>query len=392
MLTPQQTALIKATVPLLETGGEALTRHFYQLMFSQYPEVRALFNQAHQASGSQQRALANAVLMYARHIDKLDALGPLVGQIVNKHVSLQILPEHYPIVGSCLLQAIREVLGEEIATDEVIDAWAGAYGQLADILIGAEEAAYAANASAPGGWRGARSFRLSRKVQESEEIVSLYLAPADGGSLPPFQPGQYIGLRLLLDGQEQRRNYSLSALGDGREYRISVKREAGGKVSNYLHDELQVGASLELFAPAGDFVLRESNKPLVLISAGVGITPALSMLEAARDSGREIHFIHCARHAGVHAFRDWVEAQRRERPQLRHYVCYSEPRAGDQADAEGLLSRAQLAEWLPAQRDLDAYFLGPKPFMAQVKRHLQELGVPPSQSHYEFFGPASELV
>lgn len=391
MLSPQQITLIKATVPLLETGGEALTRYFYQLMFSQYPEVRALFNQAHQASGSQQRALANAVLMYARHIDKLDALGPLVGQIVNKHVSLQILPEHYPIVGSCLLQAIREVLGAEIATDEVIAAWAGAYGQLADLLIGAEEAAYAATAEAPGGWRGARSFRLSRKVQESEEIVSLYLAPVDGGSLPPFQAGQYIGLRLLLDGEEQRRNYSLSALGDGREYRISVKREAGGKVSNYLHDQLQVGASLELFPPAGDFVLRESSKPLVLISAGVGITPALSMLEAARDSGREIHFIHCARHAGVHAFRDWVDSQGAERPQLRHYVCYSEPRAGDKADAEGFLSLEQLAEWLPEQRDLDAYFLGPKPFMAQVKRHLQALGVPPGQSHYEFFGPASAL-
>jgi nitric oxide dioxygenase len=391
MLSPQQISLIKATVPLLETGGEALTRHFYQLMFSQYPEVRALFNQAHQASGSQQRALANAVLMYARHIDKLDALGPLVGQIVNKHVSLQILPEHYPIVGNCLLQASREVLGAEIATDEVIAAWAGAYGQLADILIGAEEAAYAATASAPGGWRGAREFRLSRKVQESEEIVSLYLAPADGGSLPPFQAGQYIGLRLLLDGEEQRRNYSLSALGNGREYRISVKREAGGKVSNYLHDQLQVGASLELFPPAGDFVLRESNKPLVLISAGVGITPALSMLEAARDSGRDIHFIHCARHAGVHAFRDWVDSQGAERPQLRHYVCYSEPRAGDEADAEGFLSLEQLEQWLPEQRDLDAYFLGPKPFMAQIKRHLQELGVPPGQSHYEFFGPASAL-
>lgn len=391
MLTAPHTALIKATVPLLEQGGEALTRHFYQLMLSEYPEVRALFNQAHQASGGQQRALANAVLMYARHIDKLEALGPLVGQIVNKHVSLQILPEHYPIVGSCLLRAIREVLGAEIATDEVIEAWAAAYGQLAGILIGAEEAAYAANATAEGGWRGARRFNVSRKVQESEEIVSLYLTPADGGALVAFQPGQYIGLRLLIEGTEQRRNYSLSALGNGREYRISVKREAGGQVSNYLHDQLQIGDSLELFAPAGNFVLRESAKPLVLITAGVGITPALSMLEAARNTGRDIHFIHCARHAGVHAFRDWVEAQRAAHPQVRHYVCYSEPRAGDQADAEGLLSLEQLAQWLPEQRDLDAYFLGPKPFMAQVKRHLQQLGVPTTQSHYEFFGPASAL-
>jgi nitric oxide dioxygenase len=391
MLTAPQRELIKATVPLLETGGEALTRHFYQLMFSEYPQVQPLFNQAHQASGEQQRALANGVLMYARNIDRLEALGPLVGQIVSKHVSLQILPEHYPIVGSCLLRAIREVLGAEIATDAVIDAWAAAYGQLAQILINAEENAYASNAEAPGGWRGARPFRLLRKVAESEEIVSLYLAPVDGAALLDFQPGQYIGLRLLLDGQEMRRNYSLSARGNGREYRISVKREAGGKVSNYLHDHLQPGDTLELFPPAGDFVLRPSSKPLALITAGVGITPALSMLEAARDSGRPIHFIHYARHAGVHAFRDWLQMQAEESPQVRHYVCYSEPRAGDQGDAEGFLSLEQLAEWLPQDRDLDAYFLGPKPFMSQVKNHLRALGVPESQSHYEFFGPASAL-
>ena len=128
MLCAEQRALIKATVPLLETGGEALTQHFYRLMLAEHPEVRPLFNQAHQASGDQPRALANGVLMYAKHIDRLDQLGGLVSQIVNKHVALQVLPEHYPIVGACLLRAIREVLGDEIATDEVIAAWAAAYG------------------------------------------------------------------------------------------------------------------------------------------------------------------------------------------------------------------------------------------------------------------------
>ena len=117
MLCAEQIALIKATVPLLESGGEALTNHFYKLLLSEHPEVRPLFNQAHQASGEQPRALANGVLMYARHIDRLDALGPLVAQIINKHVALQVLPEHYPLVGNCLLRAIREVLGEAIATD-----------------------------------------------------------------------------------------------------------------------------------------------------------------------------------------------------------------------------------------------------------------------------------
>lgn len=391
MLSNEHRTLVKATVPLLETGGEALTQHFYKMMLNEYPEVRPLFNQAHQASGDQPRALANGVLMYARHIDELEQLGPLVAKIVNKHVALQILPEHYPIVGTCLLRAIREVLGEEIATQPVIDAWAAAYGQLADILIGAEESVYQQNAEQTGGWRGARRFRVARKQVESEEITSFYFQPVDGLPLLDFQPGQYIGLRLELEDEEVRRTYSLSDAPNGREYRISVKREPEGKVSNYLHDELQEGDELELFPPAGDFVLRDSDKPLALITAGVGITPALAMLKTALGNGRDVHFIHCARHGGVHAFRDWIETQADAHPQLTHYFCYSEPREQDEAHAEGFLSPELLADWLPDDRDLDAYFLGPKPFMAQVKRHLRALGVPEQQSHYEFFGPASAL-
>lgn len=123
MLTAQDRAIVKSTVPLLESGGEALTTHFYKLMLAEHPEVRPLFNPANQASGAQPRALANGVLMYARHIDQLDQLGDLVARIINKHVALQILPEHYPIVGSCLLRAIEEVLGSDIATPEVLAAW-----------------------------------------------------------------------------------------------------------------------------------------------------------------------------------------------------------------------------------------------------------------------------
>jgi nitric oxide dioxygenase len=391
MLSNEHIALVKATVPLLESGGEALTTHFYRMMLSEYPQVRPLFNQAHQASGDQPRALANGVLMYARHIDRLQALGPLVGQIVQKHVSLQILPEHYPIVGSCLLRAIREVLGAEIATDEVIAAWAAAYGQLADLLIGAEEEVYSASERAPGGWRGGRAFRVARKVRESEEITSFHLQPVDGGAILDFIPGQYIGLRLELEGEEVRRNYSLSAGPDGREYRISVKREPGGRVSNHLHDRVGEGDELELFIPSGEFTLSPSRKPLVLISAGVGITPLMTMLEAAVHSGRPIRFIHCARHAGVQAFAARVDELAAAHPQLQRFYCFDEARADDGADAHGRLSLERLKAWLPAERDLDAYFLGPKPFMAALKRNLRELGVPEVQARYEFFGPASAL-
>ncbi|MFF7108715.1 NO-inducible flavohemoprotein [Pseudomonas sichuanensis] len=391
MLNAEQRAIIKATVPLLESGGEALTTHFYKMMLSEFPEVRPLFNQAHQASGDQPRALANGVLMYARHIDKLEQLGGLVGQIINKHVALQILPEHYPIVGSCLLRAIEEVLGKEIATPEVIAAWGAAYGQLADILIGAEEGLYKQKEEAAGGWRGAREFRLVRREQESSEIVSFYFAPVDGKPVLKAEPGQYIGLQLFIDGQEQRRNYSLSALCDGEQYRISVKREAGGKVSNYLHDGLMVGDTLQLFPPAGDFTLAASDKPLVLISGGVGITPTLAMLEAALKTQRPVHFIHCARNGAVHAFADWIDGLAARHPQLKRFYCYAEDDGSQAADAVGLLNQELLAEWLPRERDVDAYFLGPKGFMAAIKRQLKAIGVPEGQSRYEFFGPAAAL-
>jgi nitric oxide dioxygenase len=393
MLAPNQLAIIRATVPLLETGGEALTTHFYQILLAEYPEVRPLFNQAHQASGAQPRALANGVLMYARNIDRLQALAPLAAQIVNKHVSLQVLPEHYPIVGACLLRAIREVLGPDVATDEVIAAWAAAYGQLADMLVQAEAAVYEAREQEPGGWRGARPFIVARKIAESAEITSFYLRPADGGPLLAYRAGQYLGLRLEIDGQEIRRNYSLSRAADGSQYRISVKREAGGMASNFLHDHVAAGDTLDIFPPAGDFVLENSERPLALISAGVGVTPVLAMLEdALRAGNRPVHFIHYARNADVHAFGDYIDQLASRHPRLRHYVCYEDADSAERRpDSVGRAHLEQLRQWLPQSTDLDAYFVGPRPFMSFINKTLAALGVPETQSRHEFFGPASAL-
>lgn len=395
MLTQAQRDIIKATIPLLETGGEALATHFYNIMLDGHPEVRPLFNQAHQANGSQPRALANGVLMYARNIDRLENLGPLASQIVNKHVALQILPEHYPIVGACLLRAIREVLGEEIATDEVIAAWAAAYQQLADILISAEEQVYESVAAAPGGWRGGRMFRVACKVPESSEITSFYLEPVDGKPVIAHKPGQYISLRLNIAGGEHRRSYSLSAPSSGVGLRISVKREPSGVASNYLHDQIIAGSVLELFPPSGNFTLAAGTRPLVLISGGVGITPTISMGETALQAGdRPVVFIHYAKNAQAQAFRDQLREWQQRFPQFRAYIVYNEASAdsGVQPDAVGMPSIAQLQQWLPADRNVEAYFLGPKPFMAFIKRSLHEMGVPDGQAHYEFFGPAEALV
>lgn len=191
------------------------------------------------------------------------------------------------------------MLRPEIATDAVIDAWAAAYGQLADLLIGLEEGIYSEREKAPGGWRGTRRFIVERKIAESDEITSFYLLPEDSGALLDFHPGQYIGLRLVIDGEEVRRNYSPSAAPNGHDYRISVKREPNGRVSTFLHDALHAGDGINLYPPAGDFKLEESDKPLVLISGGVGITPPLAMLQAALATKRPVHFIHSARHGGA---------------------------------------------------------------------------------------------
>lgn len=396
-LTEAQTAIIKATVPILETGGEALTKHFYGIMLKEYPEVVPFFNKAHQSSGDQPRALANAVLMYAKNIERLDKLGPLVGQIINKHVSLNINLEHYSVVGACLLRAIREVLGPEVATDAVIDAWGAAYGQLASILTTAEQGIYDAKAAAPGGWRGDREFTVKEKVAESAEITSFHLYPADGKPVLAYEAGQYIGLHIFVNGDETRRNYSISCASNGTYYRISVKREPGGVVSNHLHDHVNVGDKLNLYPPAGDFTLAASAKPLVLLCGGVGITPCIAMLEETLRSAsdRPVHFIHAAKTKEVQAFSSYLTGLAKKHPNLHYHSHFShamDPATGNIVPKD-FVSTKTLKQWLPADAaGSEVYFLGPLPFMVTMKGQLKDLGVAESSLHWEFFGPNKALL
>jgi nitric oxide dioxygenase len=393
MLSVQTIATIQATVPALQQHGEAVTRHFYQLMFREHPEVKGFFNQAHQATGSQAKALAGAVLAYAAHIDHLDEIAGALPRIIQKHVALGVQPAHYPIVGKCLLQAIREVLGAT-ATDGVIDAWAQAYQSLADLLIDAEEEVYEATTSRAGGWRGERAFRVARRERECDLITSFYLEPVDDGPLLDFAPGQYLTLVLTVDGESMRRNYSLSDAPGKPWYRISIKREAAGRVSTWLHDEAVVGTVLQAQAPCGDFTLdaqAPATRPLLLVTGGVGITPAMSMLESVAASGRPIRFIHAARNGGVHAFRARVDELAAQHPNVSVTYVYDQPRPEDNPHATGRVTPELLAQQLPADRDVDLYFLGPKPFMQAVYRDGLALGVAANRLRYEFFGPLEDL-
>ena len=390
MLSQQSKDIIAATLPVVREHAATITEVFYPLMFQRYPAVKAYFNEAHQRQGTQPQALANAVVAYAANLDRLEVLGDAVSLIVQKHVSLNIQPEHYPIVGECLLAAIREVLGEA-ASDEVLGAWGEAYGQLADILIAAEEQRYQHNAEKVGGWRGERRFTVQRKEQESEVITSFYLVPSDGKPLADFIPGQFTCIVVDIDGRSLRRNYSLSDRPGQSHYRISVKREAEGEVSNFLHDRVQVGDELQLTAPSGNFVLNQQQRPLVLLTGGVGITPAISMLQPALESGRQVHFLHGALNSGTHAFRSHVDALAEQHDNLKVGYVYSEPLKGDQAHETGFFDRQKLSAMLPDSTDVDVYFLGPKAFMQSCQQLLNELGIPAENQRYEFFGPLESL-
>ncbi|SMH31640.1 NO-inducible flavohemoprotein [Azospirillum agricola] len=391
MLTPAQIAVVKATAPVVAANANRITGTFYPLMFERFPEVRAVFNQSHQRGGAQPEALANAIIAYASNIDRLEVLGPAVEGIVQKHVSLNITPDQYEIVGTCLMEAIGRVLGDAV-TAEVADAWGAAYWQLARLLIAAEEAEYARKAALTGGWRGARRFRIAGKTSESAVITSFRLEPVDGGRVMDFLPGQYLGLKLSIGGETVHRNYSLSASPNGRDYRISVKREAQGLVSGFLHDRARVGDELEVYPPAGEFVLREGDGPLLLITGGVGQTPALPLAEQALAAGRKVVYVHAAINGSVHAFRGHLDALAGRHQGLTTVYCYAEPETADQPHLTGLLDRERLAALLPREPGVAAYVVGPKPFMTAVIGALTALGLPASAIFHEFFGPKEAIA
>ncbi|TWU22036.1 Flavohemoprotein [Novipirellula galeiformis] len=407
MLSDQTIRIVKEITPLVAANAETITRRFYTLMFEGDPQVKAFFNQAHQHSGGQQNALAGAICAYFTHIDNPAVLMPAVELIAQKHCSLGIKPEHYPIVGKHLLAAIKDVMGEG-ATDEIIDAVAEAYQFLADIFIAREGAIYDEQQSAPGGWNGYRTFIVDRKVPESDVVTSFYLRPEDQGPLPPFLPGQYITVHIdHPTTPTSPRNYSLSERPGVEHFRISVKREErlspdapDGLISSHLHDAIQPGHRVKVGPPCGEFTIdpatTQSGRPIVLLAGGIGVTPLLSMAKSIVHANPDasIYFLQAVRNSRVHAFADEIENLASLSPNMHTRVLYDAPLEDDvenkKCDDVGFITTKLLREWTPYD-DADFYFCGPKPFMQNVHACLQELGVDETRVRYEFFGPKEEL-
>jgi nitric oxide dioxygenase len=406
MISEQTIRIVKATAPVVAVHAEAITRRFYRLMFAGDPVTKDYFNPAHQQAGDQQRALAGAICAYAANIDNLAALGPAVELIAQKHCSLGILAEHYPIVGKHLLVAIKDVLGDTMS-EKVLAAWGEAYGLLAKIFIDREAEIYRQQAATPGGWNGYRRFVVDRRAPESEIITSFYLRPVDTGPLPAFRPGQYITVKVdPTKLSTPPRNYSLSDRPGLDYFRISVKREPpatadapAGLVSNYLHDRAVEGELLDIGPPCGEFTLdpaQVGDRPIALISGGVGITPLMSMLKSLAYHRRtnSVYFLHAARNSRHHAFAREVRLLAAECRNVRTHFCYDAPLTDDvryhRCDSTGLIDAPLLGELLPTS-DAEFFLCGPKAFMLHVLRCLKTLGVAEASIHYEFFGPRQEM-
>ena len=235
----------------------------------------------------------------------------------------------------------------------------------------------------------ARELRIINKTAESKDVTSFEFAPRDGGRLPVFKAGQYLPIELKMNTEESvERTYSLSNAPDHGHYRISVKRESQGLVSRYLHDQLSVGDIIISKVPEGDFVLKQSSKPVVLVSAGIGITPMVSMLHSLKNTDTDVYFIHGARNSQLNPLVDEVRNVVSNHPKLQLKYIFSQPLVtdiqGKDFDQRGRIDVGVIEQMLPGL-DAQFYLCGPKSFLLELEAQLSQRGVAQAQINTESF-------
>ncbi len=399
MLSATAVEIVRSSLPVVDASISQVASDFYQRMFAARPDLeRDLFNRGNQAQGDQQRALAGAITTYASMlVDGAGSSGPdgLLARVANKHASLGITRDQYPIVHKYLFEALAQVLGDT-ATPEVVAAWDEVYWDLADRLIGLEDELYARFGVAPGDvWR---ELVVRERHQQSPATVAFGLAHPDGLPLPKALPGQYISVQVgLPDGAHQIRQYSLTGARDSSMWTITVKAVPAtthdgvsvpaGEVSNFLHHNVFEGDTLACSLPYGDLVLDERDDPLVLASAGIGCTPIIGMLHylARGETGREVTVLHADQSPAQHAHRRELSELVDRIPHARLFHWYED--LGSRP--VGARMRRGLIELddVPITPDAQAYLCGPMPFMGSVRSLLTKKGLPPAHIHYEVFGP-----
>lgn len=391
MLSAESASVIRATLPVVGGALDEITTRFYATMFDGHPELLdGMFNRGNQAGGTQRRALAGSIAAFAGALLAEPETRPdaLLARIAHKHAAVGVTEDQYAIVHKYLFGAIVDVLGDAV-TPEVASAWDEVYWLMAGALTAQEARLYLEAGVRPGqAWR---QWTVVERREETPDTVSFVLRPADGAPAPSARAGQYVSVRVRMpDGVHQLRQYSLSSAPGDDTRRITVKRvhregTPDGEVSTLLHHTVRVGDELTLSPPFGDVVLDDSEDPLVLVSAGIGCTPMVGMLEhlAACGSGRRVTVLHADRSPADHALRTDVHRLVDQLTDARATYWYEHGAQQEPGAITGLMDLRAVE--VPAGASV--YLCGSLPFMRAVRTQLLEKGIPARNIRYEVFGP-----
>jgi len=359
--------IVKATVPAVAPRAREIVDDFYPRMFANNPETKAFFNPANQFEepNRQRMALTNAVLAYASNIDQVDKLADAVAIITHKHAGLGVQAEHYPIVHKNLLASIAHVMGDAV-TPEIGEGWSEAVLALAKILIGEEKKLYGMAEARSGGWAGVKDFKVSAKRALTQDCAELTFVPAEGPAVSiDFTPGQFLTVHVKKAGATPR-HYTVTSA-PGCPYLQCCPKKIGF-VSGALHD-LEEGDVVGLSPPFGVFALTE--KPAVLISAGIGVTPMKAFLQACPE--KVALAVHVDKAPETHPFRqEFLDSG------VKTHFHYT--------SRDGRPAAAELVEHMKGHLGDCAFFLcGPSGFVSSVSDALRQGGV--EDVYIDAFGP-----
>ncbi|WFD31817.1 hypothetical protein MSPP1_002857 [Malassezia sp. CBS 17886] len=393
-LPAAQADVIRATLPLVGQNIDMIAKVFYDNLFTAHPELLShLFNRGNQKQGAQQRALAASIATFASVLVNPEAEFPeaMFSRIAHKHASLGVVRPMYQIVHDTLFPAIIEVLGADVVSKEVAEAWGTVYWILADMLVGCETKLYTDEGVEPGDVF--RKATVIDRMSLNGGVIFFRVEAVDKSR--PFSghlAGQYISVRARLpDGAGQLRQYSL--VDDGvkpGQLCFAVRAVPGddkgpaGEVSNWLAQHVNIGDELEVSLPFGDLVLKESEEPIVLISAGIGITPMLGMLSrlAADKTNREVLALHVDRNPQTDAFANERVKLTAELPSGKAKTWYRE---GDRTPG-ATVGKMDLAD-MELTPDAHYYLCGSSAFLKASRDALEKQDIPERNVNFELFSP-----
>ncbi|MCD8843389.1 globin domain-containing protein [Staphylococcus gallinarum] len=375
MLTENEKAIIKETVPVLQEKGTEITSFFYKRMFNQHPELKNMFNQTNQKRGLQSTALAQSVLAAALNIEDLTRILPVVKEIAYKHCALQVPPAGYDIVGENLIAAIEHVLSLE-NDNPIVQTWTKAYGEIANVFISVEKEIYEQMA-----WSGFKPFELI-DIEQVTDNIKLFTIKSTEIDLSQFEPGQYITVDVESEKLPYRakRHYSIVE-GNVDQLSFAVKRDVTenneGEVSTILHDEFKVGDMINLSAPVGDFTLNNVSKPQLFIGSGIGVTPLVPMFRHVVSSQGTAQFIQNTNDIDQIPFQEKL-SEIANNEDNANYIIHDK-------NQNGYIDAEYLKQYLTD--DTEIYVCGGTEFLKSIISILKEIGVATERVHFESFIP-----